>query len=271
MKQSYLVTFLDDATRSVIHAEFYTTLDQGIVEDAFRSALIKWGVPKAVYFDNGKQFRNKWMRNCCAQLGIRLLYAKPYAAASKGKIEKFNRLVDNFLVEAHLNRPQNLTELNAQFAAWLSECYQNKPHGALKNGVSPQIAFQSGNAPLRLLTAEQLATAFLHREERRVDKSGCISLKSKKYDVGWQALGKKVIVIFDPRSMDEISISLDSDTWKAKELQIGERVAPKPKTPESLIPTQPAESRVLKAAAKKHKGRIDARKQAISYSLMGEE
>jgi len=119
MQQSYLVTFLDDATRNVIHAEFYTTLDQGIVEDAFRSALIKSGLPKMVYFDNGKQYRNKWMRNCCEQLGIRLLFAKPYSAASKGKVEKFNRLVDNFLAEAQLNRPQNLTELNVQFAAWL--------------------------------------------------------------------------------------------------------------------------------------------------------
>ncbi len=35
-KQVYLVTFSDDATRAVLHGEFYPTLDQVIVEDCFR-------------------------------------------------------------------------------------------------------------------------------------------------------------------------------------------------------------------------------------------
>jgi transposase InsO family protein len=268
MKQTYLVTFLDDATRSAVHAEFYDTLDQSIVEDAFQSAIIKWGAPKAVLFDNGKQYRNKWMINCCNQLGVRLLYARPYAAATKGKVEKFNQFVDNFLAEERLDKPLNLTQLNNSFAAWLSECYQSKPHSALKDKMSPQIAYQSDQTPLRLMSCEQLRTAFLHREERRVDKAGCISLKGIKYDVGYRALGRKVAVTYDPKDMCEISVTLDTDTWNAKELQIGVRCAPKPKMPESLMPIPAKESRVLKAAAKKHKSRTEARKQAISYSAM---
>ena len=34
-KQVYLVVFLDDSTRYVIHGAFYESLDQGIVEDCF--------------------------------------------------------------------------------------------------------------------------------------------------------------------------------------------------------------------------------------------
>ena len=270
MQQTYLVTFLDDATRFVLHAEFYATLDQSIVEDAFHSALIKWGTPKAVLFDNGKQYRNKWMANCCEQLGVRLLYARPYAAATKGKVEKFNRLVGSFLAEERLDKPINLTQMGSSFAAWLSECYQLKPHSALKDGMSPHLAYQSDQTPLRLMSSEQLRTAFLHREERRVDKAGCISLKGKKYDVGYLALGKKVTITYDPKDMCEISVTLDQDTWSAKELQIGKYCAPKPKIPESLMPIQAKESRVLKAAAKKHKNRTEARKLAISYCAMEE-
>ncbi|HCF49303.1 MAG TPA: transposase, partial [Syntrophomonas sp.] len=83
-KQVYLVTFLDDATRFVLHGAFYPTLDQTIVEDCFRNTIQKWGAPEAVYFDNGKQYRNKWMARTCSKLGIRLLYARPYTPESTG-------------------------------------------------------------------------------------------------------------------------------------------------------------------------------------------
>ncbi|SFG92242.1 Integrase core domain-containing protein [Desulfotomaculum arcticum] len=52
-KQVYLVTFIDDATRYVLHGQFYPMLDKVIVEDCFRQAIHKYGVPQAVYFDNG--------------------------------------------------------------------------------------------------------------------------------------------------------------------------------------------------------------------------
>jgi len=44
-KQVYLVTFMDDATRFILHGQFYPTLDQVIVEDCFRQAIQKYGVP----------------------------------------------------------------------------------------------------------------------------------------------------------------------------------------------------------------------------------
>lgn len=45
----------------------YPTLDQVIVEDCFRQTIQKYGVPEAVYFDNGKQYRTKWMGRTCAK------------------------------------------------------------------------------------------------------------------------------------------------------------------------------------------------------------
>jgi len=40
-KQVYLVTFIDDATRFILHGEFYPLLDKIIVEDCFRKAISK--------------------------------------------------------------------------------------------------------------------------------------------------------------------------------------------------------------------------------------
>ncbi|MEN6326095.1 MAG: DDE-type integrase/transposase/recombinase [Syntrophomonas sp.] len=66
-KQVYLVIFVDDATRFILHGQFYPLLDQVIVEDAFRQAILKYGIPEKVYFDNGGQYRNKWMVRACAK------------------------------------------------------------------------------------------------------------------------------------------------------------------------------------------------------------
>ena len=50
-KPTYMVCFIDDCTRMVMHSEFYDTLDQSIVQDCFRKALAKYGAPESVYFD----------------------------------------------------------------------------------------------------------------------------------------------------------------------------------------------------------------------------
>ncbi len=83
-QQVYLVAFLDDATRFVVYGAFYPTLDQVIVEDALRQALEGYGVPEAVYFDNGTQYKTHQMTRICSKLSIRLLFTKPYAPESKG-------------------------------------------------------------------------------------------------------------------------------------------------------------------------------------------
>lgn len=53
----------------MLHGEFYPVMDKTIVEDCFRQTIQKFGVPESVYFDNGKQFRTKWMMRACSKLG----------------------------------------------------------------------------------------------------------------------------------------------------------------------------------------------------------
>jgi putative transposase len=184
MKQVFLVVFIDDATRFVLHGAFYPVMDKNIVEDCFRQAIQKFGAPEAVYFDNGKQYRTKWMNRTCSKLGIRLLFAKPYSPESTGKVERFNRVVDSFLSEVALEKPKTLDRLNELFQVWLSECYQSKSHSALENKRSPETTFRSDKKALRFVDPELLSNAFLHCETRKVDKSGCISFMDRKCEVG---------------------------------------------------------------------------------------
>jgi putative transposase len=270
-KQVYLVTFVDDATRFVLHGQFYPVLDQVIVEDSFRQAILKYGVPEKVYFDNGSQYRTKWMIRACAKMGIRLIYAKPYSPEATGKVERFNRVVDSFLSEAALEKPQTLDRLNGLFNVWLTECHQNKSHTGLDGNISPETAYRSDKKALKFLDPKIIANAFLHAEERKVDKAGCISFASKKYEVGLNFIGCKVTVVYDPVSIEEITIEYEGyEPFKARELLIGERTGNRPKLPEHLQPQPADSSRLLTAATKKNKQRKADQAPAVSYRTVRE-
>lgn len=271
-KQVFLVLFMDDATRFVLHGAFYPTLDQRIVEDAFRQSVQKYGRPEAVFFDNGKQYRNKWMARTCAKLGTRLLYARPYSPEAKGKIERLNRVVDDFLGEMALEKPQSLDQLNELFQVWLSECYLNKPHSAFGERVTPQMAYQGDKKPLHFLDSETIRLAFLHAEQRKVDKSGCISFQGKLYEVGVLFIGATVNVVYDPSDLSQLTIQKEGYTdWQAKPLDIGEHTTKRPELPETLQPQTADSSRLLHAAAQKHEERREAQKPAVSYRRVMKE
>lgn len=265
-KQVYLIAFLDDATRCVLHAGFYPTLDQRIVEQGFRQAIQTSGVPEAVYFDNGKQYRTKWMSRTCSKLGIRLLYAKPYSPEATGKVEKFNQTIDGFLDEVGLEKPKTLEQLNGRFDVWLSECYQHKPHSALPDHTSPAVAFRKDPKPLRFVEAETLTHAFLHCESRKVDKSGCISFMSQKYEVGLTFMGYTVDVVYDPTDLTTLTIEYEGHSpWKAYPLQIGERAGKRPSMPEHMGEKTTDHSRLLNAAQDQYETRQDQVIPAVSY------
>lgn len=265
-KQVYLVLFVDDCSRFVLHGEFYPVLDQVIVEDCFRKAIQKYGVPESVYFDNGRQYRTKWMTRACSKMGIRLLFAKPYSPESTGKPERINRVVDSFLSEAALEKPQTLERLNELFWVWLEECHQNKSHSALEGKLSPETAYRSDKKPLRFLEPEVVADAFLHCENRKVDKVGCISFEGKKYEVGLPFIGCTVSVVYDPADTSELTIEYEGHTpFKAKQLIIGERTGQRPKLLEYLNKVPADSSRLLTAAAKQNQQRQVQQATAISY------
>lgn len=270
-KQVYLVTFIDDATRFVLHGEFYPVLDQVIVEDCFRQAIRKYGVPEAVYFDNGSQYRTKWMSRACAKMGIRLLFAKPYSPEATGKVERFNRVVDSFLAEVSLEKPQSLDKLNELFLVWLEECYHNKPHSGL-GGKSPETVYRSDLKALKFLDPEVIANAFLHCVERKVDKAGCISFEGRKYEVGLSFIGCTVDVIYDPSDISELTIEYEGyRSWKARQLTIGERAGQRPKMPDTIQPLPAGSSRLLTAAQVNNQQRKTEQTPAISYRTVRKE
>jgi hypothetical protein len=65
----------------------------------------------------------------CARLGISLVHAQPYSAASKGKIERFNGTISRMfypLVEDFTSL--SIDQLNRQFSTFVNDIYHTKVH-----------------------------------------------------------------------------------------------------------------------------------------------
>jgi hypothetical protein len=265
--RTYLLVILDDATRCVVHAEFYADQKLPILEDGLRKAILRYGAPKSIYVDNGKIFTSTWLQLACAKLNIRHLKARPYNPEAKGKVERFNKTVESFLAELSLQKVDTLEELNRLFSAWLSEGYNNKPHSAL-NEHTPAEVFSSDNAPLRFHSMEALCEAFLHEAERTVDKTGCLKLDGKLYDAGAEWRRKKVTVRFDPFRLEEIQLWHGGEQKKViHAAQIGEHNDTQRVVCEKV--EHSAESRVLKVFIKEQQERF--KKNTGAFRLSEEE
>lgn len=261
--RTYMVAFIDDATRFVTHAEFYADQKLPILEDCFRKAIIKCGVPGSIYVDNGKIFISKWFRIACARLNIRHVHTAPYSPESKGKIERFNRTVDEFFEEVKLQKPQSLEELNKWFKIWIEEGYNHSEHSSL-NHKAPADVFTTDSKPLRFAIPEECRDCFLWEETRKVDKTGCIQLKGITYEAGLEFIGKKVDLRYDPFSIEAIEVWYSGEKKKVvSPLQVGE-FCTKPQAVKE-VKEVPKSSRLLEVFARENTSRNKSKLGAIAF------
>jgi transposase InsO family protein len=269
-RRTYLIACIDDCSRLVTHAQFYLDQRQPVLENCFRKAILRRGIPGAVYVDNGKIFVSRWFRLACAKLSVRHLTAAPYSPEGKGKIERFMGTVDSFLGEVALAEPETLKELNEAFWTWLEEGYNHKPHASLK-GKTPAEVFAQDSSRLRFATHQELRESFLWEEDRQVDRTGCFKLLGLVYDAGPEFSGQRVEVRFDPFELDEVELWQNGrKVAMAAKLDLSRRESRAAFLPPRETP-KPDGSRYLDALAAKAEKRRKRRLGAISYRNLGGE
>lgn len=204
-RKCHLHAFLDDHSRLVPHAQFYWRESLPALEDCFRQAIVKHGIPRMVYWDNGAVFRATQLRKMAARLRVEIVFATPYAPEGKGKIERFFGVIKaRFYPEAKAAGLTSLEDLNRFFAAWLERHYTDVVHSEI--GGTPRARWEAGLEPVRYPTAEELADTFLWEEERFVRKTGDVSLAGNRYPVEPHLVGQRVMVRFDPFDLAEVKI-----------------------------------------------------------------
>jgi len=224
---------------------------------------------------------SKWFKLACARLGICHIAAKPFSAKTKGKLEKYNQTVDQFLNEFALEpvKSKTLAELNRKFYIWMDEGYTHAPHDALKTERrdphtgellhkrerTPYQAYTEDPAKVRYVSSLECREAFLWEEQRTADKTGCVKLAGIVFDVGAALARRRVDLRYDPFDLSII------DVWhggafqrKAEALCIEESCNTRECAPAASA-SKPTHSRLLRVYEERNKNREKQRNGALDF------
>jgi len=205
-RQVFLFAFLDDHTRLVPHAQFYWNEQLPRLEDCFKRAMLRYGLPLAIYVDQAKVYTCKQLDTICATLGIQRILGTPYYPEGRGKIERFFQFVQSdFLPELNTSSVDTLPLLNESLLAWLEVVYHTKVHS--ETGQAPLERYRQEEAPnTRPVDPTELRQAFLHRETRKVTKTATFSFKNNRYRVADYLRRRTVELRYDPFDLSRIEV-----------------------------------------------------------------
>lgn len=237
-RKAYLLAFIDDHARLLTGYLWTFSEDTVRLESALRRALGSRGVPRAVLVDNGSAFVSAPFLRACAVLGVRLIHAKPRAATTKGKIERFFRTVrSQFVVEVEARGVADLAELNTLFSAWVEVVYHRRVHS--ETGETPLARFMVGGPPA-LPSPAQLHEAFLWSETRTVTKTATVALHGNSFEVDAALVGRRAQLVFDPFDLTSIEVRFEGRSMGlAVPVRISRHTHPqaRPDAPAPPVPT----------------------------------
>ena len=208
-RKTYLIAFIDDATRVVPHAAFALSESTTAFLPVLEQAILRRGLPQKLFVDNGANDRSKHLALVCAKLGIALIHARPYQPQGKGKIERWFKTVRaqllTRLTEADV---ASLTALNRRLAGWIEGEYHHRPHRGLE-GATPLEQWARTGSGVRFPEPDvDLADLFLLEAVRKVQKDRTVSLNGVIDEVDAALVGENVTLRFDPGAPPERPIQV---------------------------------------------------------------
>lgn len=203
-----LCVLIDDASRLIPFAAYYERGDTAAFLETLKEAVQRRGLPLKLYTDQGKPFVNHHANIVCANLGIRLLHAKPYHAWSKGKVERLIQTIQNGFestLRIEGNQVHSLEALNRQLSIWIQLTYHRRVHTA--TNITPESRFLQALPTLRQLAPEvTIEPLFYTRIERTVRKDGTVRILKKLYEVDLSLRALRVELRFDPFKLNRIEV-----------------------------------------------------------------
>lgn len=203
-----LCVLVDDHSRLIPFAAYYPQANTEAFHHAFKEGLLRRGLPRKLYTDNGKPFINAHSHLVCAQLGVRLLHCKPYHSWSKGKCERLIQSIQQgFETTLRLagNAATSLEDLNAKLSVWIQTVYHQRIHSA--TGQSPEYRYQQAAQTIRTWDPTlEIEPLFYLRLERTVRKNGTVRLDRELYEV--------------PLSLRALKVQLRLDPWRRTRIEV---------------------------------------------------
>ena len=208
-RKTYLIAFIDDATRVIPYCAFALAENTRAFLPVLKQALLRRGLPQRLYVDNGAHYRSQHLALVCAKLGIALIHARPYRPQGKGKIERWFKTVrGQLLTRLRAEDTRSLEAINRCLWAWVEGEYHHAPHRGLGSVTPLEQWAQTGEAvrfPEPNLDLDEL---FLFEAQRKVQKDRTVSLNGVVYEVDAALIGETVTLRFDPAAAPERAVQV---------------------------------------------------------------
>jgi putative transposase len=175
------------------------------------------GIPSVFYSDHGSDFTSTHMEQVAADLSMELIFSQVSIPRGRGKIERFFRSVEQFLLQdtpgyapkgsTGVKATLTLAAFEQRFRTWLLEDYHQRIHE--ETGCKPAERWEAGGfLPRMPKSLEQLDLLLLTvAKPRRVQQDG-IRFQSYRYiDPTLAGYVKEDVVIrYDPADLAEIRV-----------------------------------------------------------------
>lgn len=202
----------DDFSRLVPYASFFFDEKLPRMERTLKMALLRRGVPTAVYTDRGHVYRALQFSATLAELDIKPIKSRAYYPSGRGKIERlFGIIQADFYPEAYKaideGSLRTLADLNESLWAWLECVYHRRIHSEIE--MTPLKAFRDGLEHVRPADPVKVGRAFLWRYQRTVSKNGFISLLGNTYSLDPEWAQQRIELRLDPFDLSRVDVYRD--------------------------------------------------------------
>jgi transposase InsO family protein len=198
VRKTYLFAWVDDYSRRILSARYFFDQKLPCMEQTFKTMVLRWGIPKKSYLDNGKVYTSAQFAFVLAELAIAKIHHRPYQSWCKGKIEAIMKtLKTEFQSEAALAGFRTLEELNSALWAWIDVEYHRRNHST--TGEPPADRFTAGLPAdhRRVSDLPWFEALFLQRAHRKVSKYATVKLEGNTYRTAASA-GSSIEIRYDP-------------------------------------------------------------------------
>lgn len=198
-RKAYLIAFLDDATRVIPHASFALSEKTAAFLPVLKTAVMRRGIPKRLFVDNGAAYRSHQLVLVCAKLGVSLIHARAYHPEAKGKQERWFRTVRTQLLPLLTKEDtSSIDALNRRLAAYIETEYHHNPDRGLEGETPLDRWARAADKVVHPRPELDLDDLFLFETKRKVHKDRTVSSDGVVYEVAAELVGENATLRYDP-------------------------------------------------------------------------
>ena len=215
--KTWIIALIDDASRMIVGIDIFTNDNYVNLLSVIRSAVIRYGKPQTMKFDNGASYRSHQMELLGARMGTAISYAPPRTPQGKAKIERwFRTLKDHWMASLNMDDFKNLDELRESLFSYVQK-YNQSPHSSL-DMKTPQDRFYEESTLIYRFDEDRINKTFLLEEERTVSSDNVIVIDNREYEVDYKYAGRRLLVRYSP-NLSRI-YSVDRKTGEMEEIHL---------------------------------------------------